>query len=485
MPARKDLGSILVDENIIGQKDLDRVERDRKDSGRSLWQALIDAQLTTEDEIFFVMAQRFGTPVLAEEVVADVRMPAVDNLRRALTREQALSAGLLPIDYAPDGTRVTVVMVDPSDEQTLAAFLRRAQIPEGRALLGRRSAVERAIDRCFGGKSATAATIKAPPVQAILKREPTATVKLDPELQAEIQRLPEEARKVEPMGPDPGSKPQVARAPREDRREDRRAPRPRRPTPQGVSPSELAEGQESARAEERFSRALIQAIEALARELEERLLATPPGEPRTGIGRAGEMARIARRVARQLGLGRRTSEEIGVAALLFAIDHMIKAEQGAAAELFSELGWPAAGEGGLVPILRALTAASAGFARSGAASSPPLGARIISVVADYLELGAASGEVDIDTVSQLLRASSAGAPVVDALLRVLESERGDVTPSSGLPAPQAATSLLKEKPSESIPVTVTPPDDDAGEKTVRKAAPTAPSGRARREPPEE
>ncbi len=145
---------------------------------------------------------------------------------------------------------------------------------------------------------------------------------------------------------------------------------------------------------------------------------------------------------------------------------------------FGELGWPAAGEGGLLPTLRALTAASAGFGR-GTQSAPPLGARIVGLVADYLELGAASGEVDLGTVSQLLRASSAGAPVVDALLRVLESDRGDTTPATQLTT-LPATSVLKEEhdPPESVAET---------EKTVKKMAPAAPSGagRARRETPEE
>src|SRR5690242_5095185 len=147
MPPRKDLGSILVDENVIGGKDLERVERERRDSGRPLWAGLIDAGLISEDEIFFLLAQRFGAPVLADEELEQAKVP--EALKRALPREQALSAGVLPIDFV-DGRRVTVVMIDPSDQQTLAAFLTRAQVPEGRAVLGRRLAVERAIDRNYG-----------------------------------------------------------------------------------------------------------------------------------------------------------------------------------------------------------------------------------------------------------------------------------------------------------------------------------------------
>ena len=109
----------------------------------------------------------------------------------------------------------------------------------------------------------------------------------------------------------------------------------------------------------------------------------------------------------------------------------------------------------------------------------PIGARIIGAVADYQELGAAATMApDLDTVSQLLRASAAGAQVVDALLRVLESDRGDKTPAT--PTTLPATSMLREK-HDSVPVHLdddedeppTPPPVVSGdnEKTQRKPYP--------------
>ncbi|HZS36523.1 MAG TPA: hypothetical protein VFF06_06845, partial [Polyangia bacterium] len=288
------------------------------------------------------------------------------------------------------------------------------------------------------------------------------SVEIDPTLAAEIQRLPPRVLKSDPLTPLP-------------RLRRRKATPGVAPATQDApeAPSELL------RAEERLSHALVQAVESLAIELENRVHGMHGGEG-SRIGRPGlaaEMARLTRRVARQLGLGRRASEEIGVAAQLYAVDRLLRAiDGGQAPERFGELGWPGAGEGGLVPVLRALTAAAAGFGR-GAGATPPLGARIVGVVSDYLELGAAGGETDLGTVSQLLRASSAGAPVVDALLRVLEVERGDVTPETKLTT-LPAHSVLKEDPSEEAAAGET-------EKTVKKMAPVAPSGRARREPPQE
>lgn len=475
MPPRKDLGSILVDEQIIGAKDLERVERERQGDGRPLWAALLDGRLVGEDELFFVMAQRYGAPVMAEELIAEAKLPTAEVLRRALGREQALKAGLLPIDFQPDGQRLTVVMVDPSDETSLAALLTRAQVPEGRALLGRWSAIERAIERLYApvGKLTPPHAVKAIPAAApspLKDDEPTGTVKLDPALKAEIARLPQRALKADALTPLPAQR-----------------PRPRRTTPEPESANRAEEPRPAANrtdearppAEDRFTRALLQAVEVLALELELRLAAAGGDEAgRVGRpGRAGEMARLARQVARQLNVGRRAAEEIGVAAQLYVVDVMMRqVDGGVSSELFGELGWPGATENGLVPILRALTAASAGFQRGASGSTPPLGARIIGVIGDYLELGAAAGEAELDTVSQLLRASSAGAPVVDALLRVLESEREDRTPKSRLTA-SPATSLLKEGDGDTTGEHSTGSSDE-------KTRKSAPSERHKRDPQE-
>lgn len=493
MPPRKDLGAILVDEDVLDPKDLERVARGpqggREGTRRPLWLALVEADLATPEQIFRALSARFGVPVVSDERLAEVTPP--EPLKRALSRPEALVGGLFPIDLTPDGQRATVVMVDPSDEQTLAEFLTRAQVPEGRALLARREAIIRAVERVWGETTAvvtplppgrrklpgakSAPQMVAPPVQPVTDDDVTGTVKLDPSLQAEISRLPARMTQAEALTPLPQR-------------------RPKRPTPPSSPPTgpettparPLESPSEALRAEERLSRALIELVEALATELEARVVG--------GSGGANEMARLSRRVARQLGLGRRVADEIGVAAQLFALDRAMRAIEGAgSADVFAELGWSAASADGLLPTLRSLTAASSGFGRLAPGAQPPsipIGARIIGAVADYQELGAAASAgpagPDLDTVSQLLRASPAGAQVVDALLRVLESDRGDKTPAT--PTMLPATSMLRDKtqptpaPGTHPPVSAADHDDEEepptppptmseGDKTVRKPYP--------------
>jgi hypothetical protein len=474
MPARKDLGSILVDEDVLDAKDLERVR-----DAQPLWAALIDRELASAEQIFRALSSRFGVPVVSDERLADVSVP--DKLRRVLARPEALMMGLLPVDLSSDGQRATVVMIDPSDEKALALFLTRAQVPEGRALLGRREPLMRAIDRCLaGGDTAVVSPLPPPrrpqslpvprPVKPFSEDDVTGTVKLDPELQAEIQKLPQRARDLDPLTPLP------------------RMPRAKRPTPPPTPPPvsssivlppsippSLPPSQEeprppetpseTLRAEERLTRSLVAVVEALATELEARLA---PGVATFGP----EMARLSRRVARQLNVARRAADEIGVAAQLYAVDRALRTVDGQVApDVFAALGWSAAADGGLLPMLRGLTATSAGFAR--ASAGVPLGARIIGAVADYLELGAASHTPDLDTVSQLLRASPAGSQVVDALLRVLQEERSDITPAE--PTTLPATSVLKQVDDEAItPAPLAEPANDAvsdSDKTQRRQMP--------------
>ncbi|HEY2742990.1 MAG TPA: hypothetical protein VGL86_00145 [Polyangia bacterium] len=466
MPPRKDLGAILVDEDVLEQKDLERVARGKEGARRPLWGLLVESELATAEQIFRALSSRFGVPVVSDERLADVTPP--EALKRAISRAEALVAGMFPIDLSADGQRATVVMVDPSDEATLADFLTRAQVPEGRALLARRDAITRAIERVWG--ETTALVTPLPPGKrkpavptAVSKSSPqvvkpagdediTGTVKLDPSLQAEISRLPSRMSQSDALTPLPQR-------------------RPKRPTPQPppqstVEPTKPTETpSEALRAEERLSRALIEAVEALATELEARIVG--------GSGGGVEMARLSRRVARQLSLSRRVSDEIGVAAQLFALDRAMRQIEGAgSADVFAELGWSGAGADGLLPILRSLTAASSGFGRlAPGASAPtmPIGARIIGAVADYQELGAAATATpDLDTVSQLLRASPAGAQVVDALLRVLESDRGDKTPAT--PTTLPAMSMLKED-DEDDDVEPSALERKEDEKTQRKPYP--------------
>ncbi|MEO6951968.1 MAG: hypothetical protein ABI321_09160 [Polyangia bacterium] len=163
-----------------------------------------------------------------------------------------------------------------------------------------------------------------------------------------------------------------------------------------------------------------------------------------------EAARLAREVARELGHDRRRVALAGVAAQLVQLDELQRARSSeeSSPSLFDELGWAAGGDDGLLGIARALTAQAAGFQRPQHAGATQ---RVVQAVIDYLGLvGAERGEsAGVDATVQLLRTSSTGAPVMDALLRVLRREMAEHMPAAAtlLPRPDSVVTT----PRASVP----------------------------------
>jgi hypothetical protein len=343
--APSDLGKMLVAEGVLSRSELERLDESRRPRRQPLWSALLEASAASEDEIYYALAQRSGGALADEMVLATVE-PLDGALRATLSARDARQAGVLPLSLSDDGC-LTVVMIDPTDEETLDALARRAKALETRALLARRTALLAAVARAF----------------------------------------------AEPEPLDTGASPPT-------------------PAPDNVTATPGAD-------DALLARALMQSLEVVARELELRL-PTAAGDD-SGVGRAAETARLCRRVARELGLARRTVDEIGIAGLLAALDRRLAFEdqftKEGAKDRFAALGWAALAEGGLGATLRTLAAAQ------GKHPTAPLSAQIVGAVIEVLDLGSVAALADLDAVSQLLRAGHPGrAAVVDALLRVLDSD---------------------------------------------------------------
>jgi hypothetical protein len=191
---------------------------------------------------------------------------------------------------------------------------------------------------------------------------------------------------------------------------------------------------------ERLERVLLQASLALGEALEAELTRSA-GTPATS--RARDAARIAREVARALGLDRRRVALVGLVAMLAQLDGMRRARHGEDQrtlfdEVAADVGWAGGGDDGLLGIARAITAQSDGFGRQAPSG---LAQRIVQAVGDFFALGGGDGEPveaeGLDAVEQLLRASSAGPEVVQALMSILRRDASELTPALATPLPEA------------------------------------------------
>jgi hypothetical protein len=193
-------------------------------------------------------------------------------------------------------------------------------------------------------------------------------------------------------------------------------------------------------AAERLERVLLQASLALGAALEAELTRSA-GTPATS--RARDAARIAREVARELGLDRRRVALAGLVTMLAQLDGMRRARHGEHErtlfdEVATDVGWAGGGDDGLLGVVRAITAQSEGFGRQ---APTGLLQRVVQAVGDFFALGGVDGEPvaaeGLDAVDQLLRASSAGTEVVDALMAILRRDAHELTPALATPLPEA------------------------------------------------
>jgi hypothetical protein len=136
-----------------------------------------------------------------------------------------------------------------------------------------------------------------------------------------------------------------------------------------------------------------------------------------------EYARIARLVARELGMDELTIGRVAVAAHLVGLDRALRREVGGETnDDYLDAFAPSPDvPGGLNPTLRQLGARVLGLRRFG--DEPP-SARLVRLVCDYVELRAqaADDSSDAQTLVELLRTTGADSVLLDALSAAVESD---------------------------------------------------------------
>jgi hypothetical protein len=159
---------------------------------------------------------------------------------------------------------------------------------------------------------------------------------------------------------------------------------------------------------------LLSSVGILVAMLQERI------DPAGGSYR--EFGRIARLVARELGMDEITVSRVALAAHLYGLDIALRREVGVTSplEVTAAFGTQPSAPGGLGPSLRMLGAKALGLVEG---EADPPGATLIRLVADYLALRAESEDAvyDLETVAQLLRAGGSEPLMIEALLRAVES----------------------------------------------------------------
>jgi hypothetical protein len=546
MPAHKDLGTLLAEEQLISTGDLERARRACREQGGRLLTQLLESGLVGEDAVFRLLAERAGIATRSDDELGSLVL--AEEVLERVPRALAMELELLPLDLLPDGRTLSLAACDPTDEAALERVRRAANVEAVQAYAARRCSVLAAIDRVYseatlpgreegspkveldpdlareiaamevqaefasepvtaparphrlpasGGTieltvddddSAPTAVLRIevgpraaapehreppaePPPPEIIVDPPTGPahrlgradvqvpldvvhrtaseaaalrVRTQPPRAASDRALPPQAAPLppeeftptplpEPFRPTPtplpgpmldleGEPTQVRRSPARPRvptpppvtapavASPPPPPSPREPPAAGVDDEARTPIPEMLRAaDEQHSQTLIQIIGQLV-DLAERHLA--------GRAEGRELGRMARRLARELGLTERAVAEIGVAAELFGLDRSLRAATVDPPDLLATLGDGSADEG-LPRLLRAL------FDEAAAAAGPP-GAQVVLAAADLVVLASEAGAVgvaDAQVARERLAARGAPSEVVDAVLRVIAQDR--------------------------------------------------------------
>ena len=75
MAARKDLGTLLVEEKVISSGDLERARKEHREQGGRLLDHLLRLALVTEGDVFALLGGRAGIAAVPDDRLGGVAVP--------------------------------------------------------------------------------------------------------------------------------------------------------------------------------------------------------------------------------------------------------------------------------------------------------------------------------------------------------------------------------------------------------------------------
>ncbi len=196
MVTRPPLIDMISNNESLSASDLERVIKLHRERGGLLAELLVQEGIMNEEDLFFLFSSELGVPVIPEERLLHLKLSS--ELRRKVGRKLAAERVLIPLDLDAAEGRLSVVMFDPGDAETLAALREACKVREVRCYLARRSAILNALSVVYDGDKTPVApgrkrTRTRPPSRAARKAPAT---KKAPARKALAKKAP--ARKAPP-----------------------------------------------------------------------------------------------------------------------------------------------------------------------------------------------------------------------------------------------------------------------------------------------
>jgi type IV pilus assembly protein PilB len=152
-PAKKSLGDILIEENLITPEQLESALKAQRRHGGRLSDVLLKQGVINTEQMAIILSIQLNLPLI------DLKRHTVQPRALALVPEEiARKHTLIPLDIINDS--LLVVMADPEDVSTVEDVRARAGI-KVEVALGLRAEIERAIDLNYRSSGAIAGKVDA------------------------------------------------------------------------------------------------------------------------------------------------------------------------------------------------------------------------------------------------------------------------------------------------------------------------------------
>lgn len=196
----RELSEILQEAQLLRTDVLQRAQREARHNAEPLWRLILREGLLSDEQLFRALKQYVRVPVLAEEHLENVVVPA--ELRQAVAPALAQQLGILPLERSTDGRRAALAMLDPTlDLSPLWPALSKLGVAEVRRFLLNLQTLRRGMQMFYGQAwqaDASDASLDGPtpppsrsavtqPIPRPVSDGPS--VMVDPQLQAEIAQL--------------------------------------------------------------------------------------------------------------------------------------------------------------------------------------------------------------------------------------------------------------------------------------------------------
>jgi hypothetical protein len=152
------LGELLVSAGLVGEEQVLAAVRAQRGSGLPLGHYLVRSGILAEDQLLRVLSQQLEVPI----VDLDALIVHDDALKKVPA--EYCKANLV-VPYRVDGRVLVVATADPTREEVLD-HLRVTTFCDVRFSLATPSAIDRALERAYGGGGASAGVLAAAAVSS-------------------------------------------------------------------------------------------------------------------------------------------------------------------------------------------------------------------------------------------------------------------------------------------------------------------------------